>query len=431
MNNKNSVPQDQVFWYLQRKTPNQLRTTIKTDVVIVGGGMAGLTAAQSFKQKGRSVVLVEKNYCGAGASGKSSGFITPDSELDLNYFKKIYGSDDAKKLWEFVLGGAELIRNNINNFKINCDYQVEDTLIVSNSTKSLSELEEEFSTRTALGYKTNFYQKKDIPKILGSEKYFGGLSYSDTFAIDAYLYCQSMKDNLEESGVKLFEETPAISIDNKGINTPYGRIDADYIIVCVDRFLPDLNKLKKEVFHAQTFLMISNPLDQKDIKKIFPENNYMVWDTDLIYQYYRIVENNRFMLGGSDLLHIFWGSEQHNSNKIFNKLDNYVKDKFPDVKINFEFIWPGLIGVSKDIMPLCGRDKDYSNIYYISAAQGLPWAAALGNYSAQSIIDGAGNFDDYFSPYRKFAIDGILQSILGKRITFSLSNLMALYKSIS
>ena len=68
------LPQDEVFWYLNESAIKPLTHDIKTDVVIIGGGMAGLSAAQKFLEKNVKVVLIEKNYCGSGATGKSSGF---------------------------------------------------------------------------------------------------------------------------------------------------------------------------------------------------------------------------------------------------------------------------------------------------------------------------------------------------------------------
>src|SRR5579871_5886436 len=65
-------PQDHVFWYLNNPIQAQpLTHDISTDVLVVGGGMAGITTAQAFHEKGYKVTLIEKTYCGAGASGKS------------------------------------------------------------------------------------------------------------------------------------------------------------------------------------------------------------------------------------------------------------------------------------------------------------------------------------------------------------------------
>jgi glycine/D-amino acid oxidase-like deaminating enzyme len=96
--------------------------------------------------------------------------------------------------------------------------------------------------------------------------------------------------------------------------------------------------------------------------------------------------------------------------------------------MTFEYFWPGLIGVTQDLRPLAGFDENMKNVYYISAATGLPWAAALGRYSAERIVDKRDDLDIYFSPQRKFLFGNILQTILGKRITFPLANLYTLMK---
>jgi len=150
----------------------------------------------------------------------------------------------------------------------------------------------------------------------------------------------------------------------------------------------------------------------------------MVWDTDLIYQYYRLNGDNRLMLGGATLLYTYSSHEKHNSTLIFNKLTRYFKNKFPQINISFEYMWPGLIGIAKDIMPIVGQDKDSSTIFYACAGAGLPWSAAIGKYAAEKIIDKRDDLDTCFSPYRKFAIGKIPQFFMGTKAAFALSNLM-------
>lgn len=421
-------PHNQAFWYLKNSPPKVLRKNIKVDVAVVGGGMSGLSAAQAFSQKGYSVALLEKNYCGANASGKNSGFITPDSELDLSYFASQFGTQGAKQLWEFVVGGIDAIQNNINTFNIKCNYQVEDTLVVANSNSAFSKIQSEDKVRKKLAYDSFLYDKNNLGTILGSEQYYGGVRYPGTFGINGYLYCHAMRNALESAGVQIYEETPVINLHSHGVDTLHAKVQADYIIVCADRFTTELQKkLSKDIYQVQTFLMLSEPLTNEEIKKIFPEKNLMVWDTDLIYTYFRITDN-RLLVGGSDVFSIFWGSEQYRSNRIYKKLSNYISKKFPQVKINYEYFWPGLISVSKDIMPLAGVFPDQPNIYYISCVAGVPWACALGNYSAQKLIDGDNKMDKYFDLERKYPIGDFAQMLLGKRITFALSDLITLYK---
>lgn len=57
-------PQDNVLWYLKKENNPPLRESIEADVVIIGGGMAGLSAAQAWVERGKKVVLIEQYYCG-------------------------------------------------------------------------------------------------------------------------------------------------------------------------------------------------------------------------------------------------------------------------------------------------------------------------------------------------------------------------------
>jgi gamma-glutamylputrescine oxidase len=232
---------------------------------------------------------------------------------------------------------------------------------------------------------------------------------------------------LEQQGVQIYEETPVIEINERKVKTAHATVTADHIIVCVDRFLPDLGLLEKEIYHAQTFLMVSQVLAPEQLKTIFPEKNYMVWDTEFIYNYYRVTGQGRLLLGGGSVFNTFDKHESYHNQYMYRKLTKYFAKKFPNLSIQFEQFWPGLIGLSKDIGPIAGPDKDKPSIYYISAAAGLPIAVGMGTYAAEHIMQGRTDLDHYLSPYRGYFIGRGLQTILGTKIAFGLSNLKAHY----
>jgi gamma-glutamylputrescine oxidase len=420
-------PQDQVFWYLDHGATMPCRENINADVAIIGGGMAGLSAAQEFNKRGKKVVLLEQYYCGSGASGKSTGFITPNAELSLTDFSKRYNIDVAHTIWDFITSGVNDIRTNIKTHNFSCDYTPEDSLMVASSKGALKTLEIEHRNLSSLGYKTTFYTADAVREQIGSQGYFGGVRYEETFGINAYAYCQEMKKYLQSNGVLIFEETPVTAVNKHTLTTAHAQITADYIIVCGDRFLPDLGLLKKEIYHAQTFVMISQQLTPEQIHAIFPGNKLMVWDSELIYNYFRLTGDNRLILGGGNVFSTYSSKATHESSYMTRKLTNYFNKKFPGLNAQFEQMWPGLIGLSKDIGPIAGPDKNEKYIYYIAAAAGLPIAAALGRYSAEHLLDGKTNLDSYFSPYRSFPIGSIAQSVLGTKLTFALSNFFKHY----
>src|SRR3989344_1637745 len=105
----------EIYWYsLKNPKPSEgFFGELKTDVVVIGGGIAGLSCAQKLEKAGRTVVLIEKNFCGSGASGKSAGILTPDSEIELSALIKTYGDKKAKSIWDFSMSGIKNICKNI------------------------------------------------------------------------------------------------------------------------------------------------------------------------------------------------------------------------------------------------------------------------------------------------------------------------------
>ncbi|MDA1169166.1 MAG: FAD-binding oxidoreductase [bacterium] len=418
-----------IYWYsLKDPKPSEaFLGEMKTTVAVVGGGMAGLSCAQRIHDAGVPVVVIEKDFCGAGASGKTSGFITPDSEIELSSLLDTYGPEKAKRIWEFVISGVDSIRKNIDRYNISCDYQVQDSLFIANNASGFKHVTKEYEARTQLGYTSTLYDNAKVKEIIGSKKYAGAVRYPDTFGMNSYLYCQAMKDVLRASDVPIYEQTPATSIVGHEIITPHGRITADHIIVCADRFIPDLGALKKEIYHVQTFLGITKPLSSDQIQVIFPKNPMMVWDTDLVYNYFRLTRDNRLLIGGGDLFYTYAHDVTNNTSRFGRRLKNYINKKFPLIHIEMEYLWPGMLGVSKDLLPIIGPDEDNDYIFYVGAATGLPWAAALGQYAADRMLYGRSEFDEDFSPRRHFVIGRRMQSLLRTPATYALSHGIAKY----
>lgn len=417
-----SLPQDQVAWYLNNKIAPTCQSDLKADVIVIGGGMAGLSAAQAFCEKGKKVILLEQYFCGSGATGRSSGFVTPNAELSFTDFSLQYDSQTAHQIWDFISRGVQDIRKNILNYNLNCDYAPQDTLMLASTKADFKKLMIEYENLSRFGYKTRLYQSVDLRNRIGSQSYFGGVSYEDTFGIDGYRYCQALKEHLQKKGVLIFEETTVIKINNHNVHTSHAILTAELIVVCTDRFMPELDLLSQSVYHAQTFVMQSEELTQAQITAIFPQEKFLVWDTELVYNYFRITPQRRLLLGGGSVFNTYSKKPTHDSFYMFSKLTSYLNNNFPDLNIQFKQMWSGMMGLSKDIAPIAGRDQAHPFIYYITASAGLPIAAALGRYSAENLVDQRTDLDRYFSPYRKFAIGGKIQSILGKQLTFALCN---------
>jgi gamma-glutamylputrescine oxidase len=414
---------DAVFWFDRKEPPLPvLEGAIRADVVVVGAGMMGLMCARTLLARGQRVCLVEAETCGAGASGRSSGFITPDSELELRDLVRQFGTEEGRKLWEFALDGVNAIRQAISADQIDCDIQAQDALFVA-ATRSGSEVIcAEHAARHAFGYSSRLYSRESLPAILGSAAYFGGLRFGHTFSINAYRGCAGLRQRLLEGGARIFERSPVTRIMENGVETPGGSVLAPAVIICADRFLPALGLARREVYHVQTFLAISGRLGSLDIRRIFPGDPLMVWDTELTYKYFRLTGDQRLLIGGGTLANTYSRYEQHQPKQMVRELTRYLIGRFPDVRVKFAACWPGLIGITKDFAPVVGRHPRYASVHYAAGAAGLPWAAALGCYLAEKVLDGRSDVDAVLSVHRRFPIGPRLQAVLGAPPAFAISH---------
>jgi gamma-glutamylputrescine oxidase len=334
------APLPRVYWHDQAARSSRvyapLTSETKTDVVVVGGGVTGLACAQALNDQGRKVVLLEKDVCGSGASGRSSGFVTPDSEMELSSLIRSRGIERAKRLWEFVMSGVEDIHDNIQRHNIVCDFQIQDSLFLANSPKGAVLVNTEHDARTRVGYDSTLYDAHTIRSVLGSEECCGGVRYTGTFGINAYLYCQALRDTLRESGVTIHEQSCVTEIvDGRAVANGF-TVRADAVVLCVDHLLPEFGLLSNEVYHIQTFLAVSAPLTDTQVSSVFPESPLMVWDSDLIYQYFRLTGDNRLLLGASSPRYTYAGRHLGVAPGILRKMQALARRKFPRLPLDLE-----------------------------------------------------------------------------------------------
>ncbi len=422
--------QQNVYWYsLKNPTPVLLQQNLEIDVAIVGGGMAGLMCALRLHTAGRKVVVLEKEFCGSGASGKSSGFLTPDSEIELSSLLESYGPEKAKELWQFVVSGVESIRSTVEKYAIPCDWQRQDSLLIASSKRGWKHVVEEHAARTELQYESTLYAQQQMATVLATEKYHGAVRYPETYCMNGYLYCQALKDILISLGVMVYEDSPVVKMDGQKLWVGNFTVRTEQTVLCMDRFTPDLGLFDYELYHVQTFLAISKPLTPTLVKQIIPGDRMLCWDTDLVYQYFRLTGDNRLLIGGADIRYTYSAHEKQQLTKTALKLQRYIQIHFPKLSFEIEYVWPGMLGVTKDLLPLAGRHNQNPTCFYIAAATGLPWAAALGGYIADKITKGESRLDEYFRADRKFAISPRVQKLFGKRVSYALANGVAKYGS--
>lgn len=408
-----------------------LRGDVTCDVLIVGGGAAGLAAASRLVGTGKKIVLLEKNICGGSSTGKSAGFLTPDSELELAQLVRRFGEQGAKDLWQVPVLGISTMLSLIATTGTACDLQKQDSLFLGKGKGGLKTVLEESACRKRLGLESKMYSGAEVASVIGSKRYSGALRYKDTYGIDGLRYAQGVKGYLLDSGVEIYESSAAVGLSGHKVKTHMGSVTADQIIFCADKLSPDLSKYTWNVYHEQTFLSISEPLSSHEKKQLFPEEPFQCWDSDLVYSYYRLTGAGRLLLGGGSLFTTYSKNDTATSSVVDGVIRGFRR-AFPDLhNVKFVQFWSGRIDMTRDLIPTVVKEPDAPWVHYVLGCVGLPWATFCGDFVARQILEEKGTGDekyyDYFSVKRSFLVPLWLERVIGKRIVFPLNNAWAKY----
>ena len=91
------------------------------DICIIGAGYTGLSSALHLAERGYSVIVLEAETVGHGASGRNGGHVGNGQRKDQNYLEKQFGEDVARLLWDMGLEAVDTVKHLINKHGIDCD----------------------------------------------------------------------------------------------------------------------------------------------------------------------------------------------------------------------------------------------------------------------------------------------------------------------
>jgi len=263
--------------------------------------------------------------------------------------------------------------------------------------------------------------------ILGAQGFSAGIRYGGTYGINPLACLQAFKNLLVDHGMQIYESTEMERLEDHTVYTHAGSVTADKIIIAVDKLEESISPYSSEVFHAQTFLSISEPLTDRELRVLFPSGEQMqCWDSKLVYTYFRLTADNRLLLGGGTPITTYM-KDAFNNPRIIRKIINEFLEHFPELKsLSFMQFWPGQIDATRDLLPTIARPAGQPHIRFIFGSVGIPWATFTGSFTARNILGVADEdyqkYFNYFSNEREFFLPSSLGKFIGKPLLFSMTN---------
>ncbi len=413
MNSSKSNPIDETitsgknksFWTASTESIvfQKLNRDIETDVLIVGGGIAGLTTAYCLLKAGRKVVLVEDGFIGSGETGRTTAHLT--CALDDRYFEleKTFGEEKAILAANSHMTAIQWIANTVKLEKIDCHHQMVDGYLFLSETYKKETLEKEYAATKRVGLATEML--KQVPS-MEAEQGKSCIKFPEQGQFHIMKYLKGLTGAIVRMGGKIYTETKAEDITKHGAKANGHEIKAQHIVVATNTPVNDWVTMHTKQWPYRTYVIAA-----KVPKGKLPYALW--WDTGNMkskwivspYHYVRLEKyNSKFDLlisGGEDHKVGQADDEQIPEEERYDKLIEWTKKRFPDIgEIGYK--WSGQVMEPIDSLAFIGKNPGDENIYIITGDSGNGMThGTLGGIIVTDLITGKENpWTELYSPSR-------------------------------
>jgi len=354
------------FWLIKDGLPfdyPKLETSIKTDVVILGGGISGALAAYYLINAGIECVVVDARTIGLGSTCASTSLLQYEIDTPLCELKDLVGLDNAKRSYQLCAEAIDTIKSISNklNYK---EFKSVKSLYYAACKKDISLLKEEFAIRKESGFEVKYLDEKQLKKYFNIAAPCAILSQCGA-EINAYSFTNTLHQYNINMGLKVYDRTPIKNIKHSKKNVVLqtensNTIYANKLIYATG--YETVNFIKKKIVKLHsTYSTISEQVNEKTK---FWKDDVLIWNTAEPYLYMRTTNDKRILVGGRDEEFI---NPERRDKLIERKKILLVKDfkkVFPNIEFNPEFTWVGTFGATEDGLPFIGNYKPLPNSYF-------------------------------------------------------------------
>jgi gamma-glutamylputrescine oxidase len=375
---------------LSRRYP-AMQGDVAADVLVVGGGFTGISAALELAQSGYKVVVLEAGKIGSGASGRNGGQICTGFSPGQARLETQVSKEDARRCFDMAEDAKRLIEDRIAAHGIDCDLQwgYLHCIPKPSQMRMLKDWAEEYD---GLGYHgCDVLTKAQLEERLGSTLYHGAMREPRAGHFHPLNYLNGLADAAARAGAHIHEDSAAEEINTGAkpyARTAHGTVRATYMILGCNAYLGNkVRALTGRIMPVSSFIITTEPLGQNRAQSLIRDNE-AVADTNFILDYFRRTSDNRLLFGGranystmepADLA----GDMKSSMIRVFPQLS--------DVKI--DHAWGGYIAITSNRIPDCGRLNPH--VYYAHgySGQGVALAQMYGKLMAEAVRGTAEKFD--------------------------------------
>ena len=354
---------------------------MRTDVLIIGGGLAGLLCAERLTRAGVDCVLIEENRLMQGVSGRTTAKLTSQHGLIYGKLLRTLGAEKAKAYWKANSKAVSELSKLAQ--QADCDFQIQSSFLYS--TGQTQKLQKEMEAYEQLGIPARWREELPLPFPVS-----GALEFSNQGQFHPLKLASHIAD-----GLKIYENTKAVQFLGNRVQTSRGMIQAEKIIVATH--FPLLNK------HGAYFL------------KLYQQRSYVVALENVAPvdgMYLDCQENGLSVRSAGKWLLLGGGGHRTGKQGLGWKLPESAAEKYyPEGQVAAR--WATQDCMSLDAMPYIGRYSGATPNLFVATGFGK-WGMSGSMLSAMILTDmirGVENpYGELFSPSRSMLHKQLLQN---------------------
>ena len=385
--------------YAATANPSPLRPALQgaqdADICIIGAGYTGLSAGIALAEAGFSVVVLEQARVGWGASGRNGGQIVHSYSRDIDYVEAHYGAEQAKPLASMMFEGAQIIRERVAKYQIQCDLK-SGGVYAAMTARKVRALEEQKALWERCGHPgLTLHDTPDaIRAVVNTQRYQGILVDPTGGHFHPLNLALGEAAALESLGGRIFENAAVTRIDRGArpvVHTDQGQVRARYVIVACNAYVGELEPVLSSMsMPCGTQVITTAPLGAM-ADNLIP-SDYCVEDNNFLLDYFRLSADKRLVYGGG----VVYGARDpaHIESIVVPKM----RKTFPQLgNVKIDYAWTGNFLLTLSRMPEVGQLSD--NIYYSQgcSGHGVTFTHLIGRLLGEAVRGQATRFDAFAS----------------------------------
>jgi len=352
-----------------------LDSDVAADVVIVGGGFAGLSTALELTRAGARVAVIEREFCGFGASGRNAGYLAGAGGLEYDLFLKRVGDETGANIVRYYDEAVTYVEGKLEEYEIDCDYVQSGLIRAAVHPSQEDKIRRDMAVGARLGFKSQFLDEAEMrargipPAFLFGEYCPGGGT------LDPGKYVLGLRQAALRAGVSIYENTPMLSYAGGRtikLRTPRGSVSAGAVVFATNGYSPEIGILQDKVMPIRVSALETEPLSAAQLASLgWPKREGIV-TVHHTMESHRLTARNSVLVTTTRIRYPY-GSRTPNVPDYdgYRAIRAALHTRFPSLRdVSVKACWSGYISLATDALPVIGATGADENIYYTAGCSG-------------------------------------------------------------